>query len=144
MVHEIEVTSEKLVKPGEDVHVKFKAKRAGKIIVYAVDKGIHQLANYVTPRPLDEFYKKQALSVLTYQIFSLIIPDIETLKDVFAPGGGESDMMSKNLNPFKRKFTKAVAFWSGVLDADTKWKEFSFKVPYHFNGELVLHSVFVD
>ncbi len=144
MVHEIEVTSEKLVKPGEDVHVKFRAKRAGKIIVYAVDKGIHQLANYVTPRPLDEFYKKQALSVLTYQIFSLIIPDIETLKDVFAPGGGESDMMSKNLNPFKRKFTKAVAFWSGVLDADTKWKEFSFKVPYHFNGELVLHSVFVD
>lgn len=144
MIHEIEVTSEKLVKPGEDVHVKFKAKRAGKIIVYAVDKGIHQLANYVTPRPLDEFYKKQALSVSTYQIFSLIIPDIETLKDVFAPGGGEADMMSKNLNPFKRKFTKAVAFWSGVLDADTEWKEFSFKVPYHFNGELVLHSVFVD
>ena len=144
LIHDIDLQADTNVKPGEIISVKYRSKRAGKIIIYAVDKGIHQLANYVTPRPLDEFYKKQALRVSTYQIFSLIIPDIETLSAALASGGGEGALMSKSLNPFKRKFTKAVAFWSNILDSNSTWGSYSFQVPHHFNGELSLHAVYVD
>lgn len=144
LIHNIEIETESLIKPGDQVSVRYRAQNPGKIIIYAVDKGIHQLANYKTPSPLREFYKKQALRVSTYQIFSLILPDIDAVRQAFAAGGGEGDLMSKNLNPFKRKFTKAVAFWSDVIDADSSWREYNFNVPFHFNGELSWHAVFVD
>ena len=144
LIHNIAIETDNLIKPGDQVSVRYRAQNPGKVIIYAVDKGIHQLANYQTPSPLKEFYKKQALRVSTYQIFSLILPDIDAVRQAFAAGGGEGDLMSKNLNPFKRKFTKAVAFWSDVIDADSSWREYKFNVPFHFNGELSWHAVFVD
>lgn len=142
--HNIEIEADNLVKPGDQISIRYKAENPGKIIIYAVDKGIHQIANYRSPNPLGEFFKKQALRVNTYQIFSLILPDIEAVKSAFAAGGGAGDVLSKNLNPFKRKFTKAVAFWSDALDADSSWKNYTFQIPFHFNGELSWHAIYVD
>ena len=47
------------------------------------------------------------------------------------------------LNPFARKLRAPVAFWSGIIDASTKWKEWKVKVPEHFNGRLRIMAVSV-
>lgn len=141
---EIELDAPYEVKPGDKVAIKYRSNKKGKIIVYAVDEGILQLASYKTPDPLGYFFKKQALQVSTFQLFSLVLPEIEMVKKAFAAGGGAGALKGRNLNPFKRKFTKAVAFWSGIVDAGPKWKTFNVKIPSHFNGTLKAFAVFVD
>lgn len=141
----IELKYQSLVKPGEKINISYKSKNKGKIILYAVDEGILQLAHYKAPTPLLDFYKKAALRVDTYQIFSLILPDINAVKNAFAAGGGKGAMaLSRNLNPFQRKFTKAVAFWSGILNSDNKWQNYEMRVPYGFNGTLKVFAVYVN
>ncbi|MDR1024941.1 MAG: hypothetical protein LBL56_04380, partial [Treponema sp.] len=58
-------------KSGEDFTIKYSASRPGKIVVYAVDEGILQLAGYQTPDPLAFFFRKRALQVRTVQILDL-------------------------------------------------------------------------
>jgi len=52
--------------------------------------------------------------------------------------------LSKNLNPFKRRTRKPVAFWSGIIDADPEGGEVSYTVPDHFNGTLRFMAVAVS
>lgn len=141
---DIELDAPYEVKPGEEVVIKYRSKSPGEVIIYAIDEGILQLANYKTPRPLGYFFKKRALQVDTFQLFSLVLPEIEMVKKSFASGGGFGSANGKNLNPFKRKFVKAVAFWSGIVRADAEWKDFKITIPSHFNGTLKTYAVFVN
>lgn len=141
---DLEINAPTLVKPGETVTLKYRSRSNGKIVLYAVDEGILQLANYKTPNPLGHFFKKQALQVDTYQLFSLVLPSVEMVKKAFAAGGGFAEGMARSLNPFKRKFTKAVSFWSGIVPSSNKWRNYSFTVPSSFNGSLKVFGVFVN
>lgn len=144
-VADIEIDAPYEVKPGEEINIKYRSKQKGHIVLYGIDEGILQLAKYKTPAPLNYFFKKRALQVSTYQLFSLVLPEIEMVKQAFATGGGMGDAVKgKNLNPFKRKFTKAVAFWSDIIPVSFEWKEYKYKIPSHFNGSLKTFAVFVS
>jgi len=130
--------------PGKPFKIKYSTARAGKIVVFAVDEGILQVARYKVPDPLSYFFEKRALEVATYQILDLVLPEFEMVRRLSAPGGdGGFDAIGKNLNPFKRKREKPVAFWSGIVDTDASPRELTYDVPDYFNGSLKVMAVAV-
>ncbi|MDR0320602.1 MAG: alpha-2-macroglobulin family protein [Treponema sp.] len=132
-------------KPGEDFVIKYSTARRGKIIVYAVDEGILQLASYQTPDPLAFFFRKRALEVRTAQILNMVLPRYSIVQSLAAMGGGAgSDELARNLNPFKRKQNAPVAYWSGVIDSGPDVRELRYRVPDYFNGTLRVMAVSVS
>lgn len=116
-----------------------------KIVVYAVDEGILQVANYHTPDPLAYFFKKRALSVETQQIADLILPKFVAERELSAIGGDDgASLLQLFLNPFKRKNQAAVVYWSGIIDSDSTPKTLNFPLPNYFNGTLRVMAVAVN
>jgi uncharacterized protein YfaS (alpha-2-macroglobulin family) len=142
---QVTLTSADKARPGEPYRIRYRGDRAGKVVVYAVDEGILQVAGYQTPDPLSHFFKKRALEVRTGQILDLLLPEFSVSKAVSAMGGDDegADAIGKNLNPFKRKRDKPVAYWSGVVDIDETERDLVYHVPDHFNGELRVMAVAV-
>ncbi|MCD4833270.1 MAG: hypothetical protein K8R31_05705 [Bacteroidales bacterium] len=130
---------------GEVFPIKYKTEKPCKIVVFAVDEGILQVANYQTPDPLAHFFKKSALEVKTSQLLDLILPDYSLSQHVSAMGGGTGfDDIGKNLNPFKRKQHKPVVYWSGILHSDQQVRKLEYTVPDYFNGTLRVMAVAVS
>ncbi|MFV0626666.1 MAG: alpha-2-macroglobulin [Alphaproteobacteria bacterium] len=143
----IELDVPEVVKPGDELVVKYKTAKAGKIIVYGVNEGILQVAKYQTPDPLSEFIKKKALRVSSSQIMDLIMPDMKLLQLYKATGGDDeysADELLAQQNPFARKQNEVVAFWSGVIDTSTDVQEYKYKVPAIFNGQIRVMAVAVS
>lgn len=132
------------VKPGDVLKIKYKTSKPARIVLFAIDEGILQVARYQTPDPLGYFFQKRALGVDTRQILDLILPEFRQLGLSAAPGGDGEAALGRHLNPFKRKTDKPVAWWSGIVDADSKERELSYTVPDYFNGSLRLMAVSVS
>ncbi len=132
-------------RPGKPFVIGYSAAKPGKIVVYAVDQGILQVAKYSMPDPLSHFFTKRALEVSTQQILDLILPEYSIVQELSAMGGSEeSDEIGKHLNPFKRKRDKPVAFWSGIIDVDRTTRSVSYDIPDYFNGTLKVMAVAVS
>ena len=138
----ITVNTPDLVKPGEPLKFRYSTDRPTKIVIFAVDEGILQVANYKTPDPLAYFFQKRALEVKTAQILDLVLPEFSRLMSA-APGGDGEGGAARNLNPFKRRRDKPVAFWSGIIDAGPKEREVVYNVPDSYNGTLRVMAVAV-
>lgn len=132
----VKLESPELVKPGDKLNVRYSADRPTKMVVWGVDEGILQVAHYQTPDPLAFFFEKRALEVRTKQILDLILPEHHVVAALMKQGGDEDGGASKNLNPFRRKHDAPVAFWSGIIDAGTDTKTFTYQVPDTFNGTM--------
>lgn len=133
-----------LVKPGAPFVVHYATDRPSRIVVLAVDEGILQVAGYHTPDPLGFFFQKRALEVRTSQILDLILPEFQQLMAASAPGGDQENLFSRNLNPFKRKRDKPVAFWSGVRTTGPGGGDYTFTIPEYFNGSVRVMAVAVS
>ena len=141
---DIELDTPQLVRPGDEMTISHRSSQPARIVVYAVDEGILQVARYQAPSPLDYFLPKMALQVLTHQMVDLILPDFERYRRVAAPGGGEAaGLLGNNLNPFRRKTDAPVVFWSGVIDSGPEAQSVTYRVPDHFNGQLRVMAVAV-
>lgn len=133
-----------LIRPGDEVDIGYTVSQPGKIVVFAVDEGILQVANYTTPNPLQHFFRKKALEVDTAQILDLILPEYSVVREVSAAGGGMFERSRSNLNPFQRRSQKPVAFWSGILNVPAGGGKLSYSVPDYFNGSLRFMAVAVS
>ncbi len=133
------------VRPGKPMEIKYSASKESKMIIFAIDEGILQVAKYKRPDPINHFLKKRALAVDTLQIIDLILPDFQLLKSLSASGGdmGSSRLLAKNINPFGRKTDKPAVYWSGIVSAGTKAKTVIFEVPDTFSGSLRVMAVAV-
>ena len=139
----VTVDSPALVKPGQTVTFKLHSTQPSRVVVFAVDEGILQVARYKLGDPLKFFFRKRMLEVGTAQILDLILPDFEKLMAMAAPGGDADGAIGRQLNPFKRKRDKPVAYWSGIVDVNGE-KDFSYTVPDYFNGKLRVMAVSVS
>ncbi|MDP9109858.1 MAG: MG2 domain-containing protein, partial [Pseudomonadota bacterium] len=137
------VSAPAMVKPGQMLKMKVSAVQAARVVVFAVDEGILQVARYQTPDPLALFFQKRMLEVKTSQILDLILPEFKKLMAASAPGGDGDSALGKHLNPFKRKHDKPVAYWSGIIDLKGE-RELSYQVPDYFNGRLRIMAVAVN
>jgi uncharacterized protein YfaS (alpha-2-macroglobulin family) len=131
-----------LVKPGETATFTVHSAKPTKVVVFAVDEGILQVARYKLGDPLKFFFRKRMLQVDTAQILDLILPDFGKLMAMAAPGGDDDDAIGRQLNPFKRKRDQPVAYWSGIIDVNGE-QRLSYPVPDYFNGKLRVMAVAV-
>lgn len=130
-------------KPGAEISLKLRTEGRARVVAFAIDEGILQVARYQLADPLDHFFRKKMLDVETSQILDLILPEFSRLVASAAPGGdGEGDL-GKHLNPFKRKSEKPAVWWSGMTDVDGE-HTFRFSMPDHFNGQLRVMAVAVS
>lgn len=132
----------KQVRPGERLSIGFTTPKPARIMIWAVDEGIHRVTNYQAPEPLSRLLNKPALEVGTCQLVDLLIPEFTILKNALATGGGddgESETppeLKAGLNPFKRKRVAPVVFWSGIVESGPDRKEVFYDVPDYFAGGL--------
>lgn len=140
---DVELDIEEIVRPGKPMEIAYQASKASKMLVFAVDEGILQVAKYKTPQPLEHFLKKRSLDVRTLQILDLILPEFDLIKELSASGGGSRarKALAKNLNPFARKVDKPAVYWSGVIDAGPERKKVIFNVPDTFAGSLKVMAI---
>ncbi|HEA3278629.1 TPA: alpha-2-macroglobulin [Pasteurella multocida] len=143
----LQLDSPKKVKSGETVEFKLSSDKPSKALIYAVNEGILQVAGYQFTDPLSYFFPKYALQVQTAQILDLILPEFSKVMQ-FAQTGGDADMNMElamkmamaNMNPFKRKTDKPVAYWSGIVDIHGE-KTVSYQIPEEFNGNLKVMAI---
>lgn len=135
---DLKITAPDRVKPGEKAKFSITASRPASVVVYGVDEGILQVANYKTPDPLGYFFQRKALQVTTYQLLDLIMPEFSLLQ---SPSGDESTHLGNNLNPFKRKGQPPVVFWNGPIKMGAETRAFDFLVPDYYNGNIKLMAV---
>ena len=132
------------IKPGQTLTMQLNSSEPTRVVVFAVDEGILQVARYENPDPLGYFFKKRQLAVDTTQILDLILPEFKKLLQAAAPGGdGENDGGASFLNPFKRKHDKPAVYWSGIMEVNGD-KELRYTVPDTFNGTLRVMAVAVN
>jgi uncharacterized repeat protein (TIGR01451 family) len=139
----VEIDAPQRVKPGTTMKIGFKTTKPGRIVVYAVDEGIHQVTNYKLPDPLKHFMRKRALEVESEQILDLILPEFSLLMKQKAFGGSEDVALKMHLNPFKRRKEAPVVFWSGLVDCGPDRQEVTYDVPDYFAGSLKIMAVAV-
>lgn len=137
------LTVPELVKPGQRMTMKLASAKPARVVVFAVDEGILQVARYQAPDPLALFFQKRMLEVRTSQILDLILPEFKKLMAASAPGGDGDGALGRHLNPFKRKRDKPAVYWSGIVDVNGS-KEFSYDVPETFNGSMRVFAVAVN
>ncbi|MEP7083646.1 MAG: MG2 domain-containing protein, partial [Betaproteobacteria bacterium] len=140
----VQVSAPELVKPGEAIKLKYRTDKPARIVLFAVDEGILQVARYKNADPLGFFFQKRALEVRTAQILDLIIPEFKRVMAAAAPGGDAEGALGRHLNPFKRKRDKPVAYWSGIIDVGPEGRELAWTIPDSFNGTLRVMAVAVS
>ncbi|CAI1097970.1 Alpha-2-macroglobulin family N-terminal region [Serratia entomophila] len=139
----LEVTAPAVIKPGEDLTMTVKTDAPQQVALFAVDEGILQVARYRLKDPLEFFFSKRELSVTSSQILDLILPEFSKLMALTAaPGGDAGEGLDLNLNPFKRKRDKPVAYWSGITEVSGE-KQFVYPVPDYFNGKIRVMAISV-
>ncbi|UCB52163.1 MAG: alpha-2-macroglobulin family protein [Candidatus Zixiibacteriota bacterium] len=114
------------------------------LTIAAVDEGILQITDFATPDPFGYYYRKRRLSVQTYDIYSLILPEIEESEKKSSPGGGRAEERAKHLMPVALRRVKPVALWSGIVRTDQQGRAtVPLKVP-QFQGSLRVMAVAFD
>ena len=126
--------------------VKYKTNKSGKMMLFAVNTGILQVAKYQIPNPIKFFFQKSALQVETFQTLSLLLPEYKILAQYGKTGGGDyygdTDAGGAIINPFARRTLTPVAFYSGLLDISANESgKYSFDIPEYFNGEVSVYAV---
>lgn len=131
------------VKPGQELPITLSTEGQATVVVFAIDEGILQVANYKLADPLDTFLAKKSLQVDTAQILDLMLPEFTQFLRAAAPGGDGEAALARNLNPFKRRADKPGVYWSGLTVVDGT-HTFKFATPDSFNGKLRLMAVAVN
>jgi uncharacterized protein YfaS (alpha-2-macroglobulin family) len=140
----INFTAAKSIKPGQTLDMHIDTAAPARVVVFAVDEGILQVARYKKPDPIGFFFQKRALQVNTTQILDMILPEFQRLMNAAAPGGDGDTSVGRHLNPFKKKHKAPVAWWSGLIDVGPEGKQLHYDVPDSFNGKLHLFAVAVS
>ena len=139
----LEVDAPEVIKPGENLAMTVMTDGPQQVALFAVDEGILQVARYRLKDPLEYFFRKRELGVESSQILDLILPEFSKLMQLAAaPGGDAGEGLDLNVNPFKRKRDKPVAYWSGITEVNGE-KQFDYQVPDYFNGKIRVMAISV-
>ena len=144
----VELDAPEEIRPNSDVTVKFRVRGRQRafshVTIAAVDEGILQLTDFRVPNPHGYFYRQRGLKTSAYDLYSAILPEIETTLENSSPGGDAARLAAgraKRLNTASVMRVKPVSLWSGILKADRNGRgTVSFQIP-QFNGTLRLMAV---
>ncbi|RMH72010.1 MAG: hypothetical protein D6675_05360 [Gemmatimonadetes bacterium] len=141
---DIDLNTPEVIKPHQtlsiDVSVHGNAGKPVQMTLAAVDEGICQLTGFRTPDPFGHFYGKKRLEVQTYDLYGLILPEVEGAEVLLSPSG-DAAYRKKRLNPVSVQRIRPVALWSGMVLTDGAGNgKIKLAVP-QFNGRLRLMAV---
>jgi len=137
----VAITAPEEIRPHSTLAIQVAAAPEADITVAAVDEGILQLIAQPTPDPFTYFYRRLALAVRAFDIFSLLLPEVKVEKKMLAGGGEGEEDLAQFVRTEGIRRVEPVAFWSGVVTADADGKAtVTFAVP-EFQGALRLMAV---
>lgn len=134
------------IRPNTEIKVKIIAPEAGdetRLTLAAVNEGICQLTGYAGPNPVEFFFGKKQLAVESYDLYGMLLPEVEPAVTAGPPGGGmaEEALRKRHLTPVSLRRVVPVSLWSGILTLNKeKEAEISLQIP-QFNGTLRLMAV---
>jgi len=136
----VKIKAKEKIRPDSELEVEIKTAPYAEVTLVACDEGILQLTDFKTPNPLLFFYGKKRLSVSSFDIYSLLMPEIA--KKSSAGGDmAELEVRKKHLTPVNVKRVEPVCLYSGLVKADRNGKaKIKFKVP-KFQGTLRIMAV---
>lgn len=138
------------VRPGERLAIGYTTPKEGRVVIWAVDEGIHLVSKYKAPDPLEDLLPAAALEVETYQLMDVLMPEFSLLRKALAIGGdGDGDgesipSLELGLNPFKRRRDAPVIYWSDFVPCGPGRQEVFYQVPEYFAGRLKIMAVAVS
>ena len=152
---EMSINAPSVINPEKAHELELTLSKSAKYIIYAVDQGILQVANYQSPDPLAHFLKKRALGVNTYQMLDMLLPDIKLTSYAAGIGGDlmADEMMmrsrslkadSVSLNPFERTVSNPAVYWSGIQQGQVGVNMLSIELPNDFAGQLQFFAIAVS
>lgn len=134
----VEITAVEKSRSKTKQTIKVKTEANSKVSIAVVDEGILQITNFKTPEPYDYFYQKRALQVSGHNIYPFLFPELSASKSTGGDGGFD---MAMRTNPLQNNRVKPVAFWSGILTANSRGEaEFEIDIP-QFSGSLRVMAV---
>lgn len=138
----IEIAAVEQMRPENKLAVTVQTEPEATVTLAAVDEGILQLIAQDTPDPFPTFYAKRALGIRSFDIFSLLLPEVNpAIGKALAGGDAALDKMKQFVRTEGIRRVKPVAFWSGPLKADAQGRvEYSMDVP-EFQGSLRIMAV---
>jgi len=127
------------IRPLTAVEINVRTQPGAALTIAAVDEGILQLISQKTPDPFSYFYQKRALTMRSFDTYALLMPDVEGESPA---GGGEgADILAQFVQTSGIRRVKPVAFWSGLITADSQGNaQIRFDVP-EFQGSLRVMAV---
>lgn len=142
---DVGISTPQEIRPESALEISVRTEPGAVVTLAAVDEGILQLIAQKTPDPFARFYAKRALGTESYDIYSMLFPDVPPAVGTAIAGG---DMGIDRLRQFVRseglRRVKPVAFWFGPAIADAQGKaSFSVDVPA-FQGALRVMAVVSD
>lgn len=136
-----QIVQPKEIRPNTKLDLAVKTAPGAVVTVAAVDEGILQLIAQKTPQPFDWFYRRLGLTVVSYDTFSLLLPEVKPQGKAPAGGGEGEEGMAQYVRTEGIRRVQPVAFWSGPLTADGDGNvKVSFQVP-EFQGALRVMAV---
>lgn len=139
-----QIVQPKEIRPNSKLDLAVKTAPGAVVTVAAVDEGILQLIAQKTPQPFDWFYRRLGLSVISYDTFSLLLPEVKPQGRAPAGGGEGEEGLAQYVRTEGMRRVEPVAFWSGPLTADGDGNvKVSFQVP-EFQGALRVMAVAID
>jgi uncharacterized protein YfaS (alpha-2-macroglobulin family) len=135
----VEIVAQPSVRSHTHQKVTVKAAPGSMVTLAAVDNGVLQVTDFVTPDPYAHFYARRALEVDGYDLYPLLFPEV---KAALSSTGGDGDVdMKKRTNPMPAKRIRILSYWSGIAQADGSGEaEFQFDIP-QFSGQVRLMAV---
>ncbi|HFS66911.1 MAG TPA: hypothetical protein ENK67_01715, partial [Flavobacteriia bacterium] len=132
---EPEISMPKTLKPESDFTVQV-SEKSGKKMTYTiavVDEGLLDITRFKTPNPWNEFYKKQALGVKTWDIYDAVIGSYTgSIEQVYAIGG-DADINAKKAKKANR--FKPVVMVLGPFDLNkNQHKSHTIKMPNYIGS----------
>lgn len=132
---EPEIEMPNSLKPEQNFTVKVREKNGKKMTytIAVVDKGLLDLTRFKTPNPWNEFYKKQALGVKTWDLYDYVIGAYTgSVEQVYAIGG-DGEIQGKKAKKANR-FKPVVMFLGPFTLGKNKSKTHTIKMPKYIGS----------
>lgn len=136
----VNISAPEKIRPNTKQTVTIKTTPGKEIFVTlaAVDEGILQVKHFKTPDPHEYMYSKRKLSVESYDLYELLLPEH---KAISSAAGGDDYASGKRQNPIRSKRFKLVSIWSGIKKTNANGEvQVTLEIP-QYNGELRLMAV---
>jgi uncharacterized protein YfaS (alpha-2-macroglobulin family) len=135
----MKLTAAETVRSSSRLEVALETEPGATVTIAAVDEGILQLIAQQTADPFAFFYRKLALGVVSFDSFSLLLPDLAAA--VSETGGGAAGGLAQHVRTAGIQRIKPVTYWSGLLRADRNGRaRAEIEIP-QFQGGLRLMAV---